>query len=66
LAALSLSDGLHAIALTLLVVGIEVPNIPDTESGRELADALDYNLSAYVSFFISFAVIVCYKRSRQR
>jgi uncharacterized membrane protein len=48
---------LYAIALTLLVVGIQVPNIPDTDSVRELADALDDNLSAYVSFFISFAVI---------
>jgi TMEM175 potassium channel family protein len=41
----------------LLVVGIEAPNIPDTDSVRELADALDDNLSAYISFFISFAVI---------
>ena len=34
-----------------------MPNIPDTDSVRELADALDDNISAYVSFFISFAVI---------
>jgi uncharacterized membrane protein len=57
---------LYAIALTLLVVGIDVPNIPDTDSVRELADALDDNLSAYVSFFISFAVIGRYWLAHHR
>jgi uncharacterized membrane protein len=43
-----------------------VPNIPDTDSVRELADALDDNLSAYVSFFISFAVIGRYWLTHHR
>ncbi len=54
---LAFSDGLFAIAMTLLVVGIEVPSIPDTESIDELADALNELSGSLISFFISFAVI---------
>ena len=54
---LTFSDGMFAIAMTLLVVGIEVPDIPDTESVGELADALGDLEGSFVSFFISFAVI---------
>jgi len=51
------SDGLFAIAMTLLVVGITVPAIPDTGDVGELADALGELQSNVISFFISFAVI---------
>ena len=51
------SDGLFAIAMTLLVVGITVPAISDNDSVGELADALNELSSSVVSFFISFAVI---------
>ncbi len=54
---LTFSDGMFAIAMTLLVVGIEVPDIPDTESVGELADALGDLEGSFVSFLISFAVI---------
>lgn len=54
---LTFSDGMFAIAMTLLVVGIEVPDIPDTDSVDELADALGDLSGSFVSFFISFAVI---------
>jgi uncharacterized membrane protein len=54
---LAFSDGLFAIAMTLLVVGIEVPGIPDTDSVSELADELDDLSGSFISFFISFAVI---------
>jgi uncharacterized membrane protein len=54
---LAFSDALFAIAMTLLVVGIGVPDLSDTDSVRELADALNDDLGAFVSFFISFAVI---------
>jgi uncharacterized membrane protein len=54
---MTFSDGLFAIAMTLLVVGIEVPTIPETDSVSELADALGDLSGSFISFFISFAVI---------
>lgn len=53
---LAFSDGMFAIAMTLLVVGIEVPRLPDP-SERQLWDALQELDSSYVSFFVSFVVI---------
>ena len=54
---LAFSDGLFAIAMTLLVVGIAVPTLADGEDVGELADALNDDVSSFVSFVISFAVI---------
>jgi uncharacterized membrane protein len=54
---LAFSDGLFAIAMTLLVVGITVPTIADSSSVHDLADALNDESAAMISFFISFAVI---------
>jgi TMEM175 potassium channel family protein len=54
---LSFSDGLFAIAATLLVVGIAVPTISDADSVGDLADALNDQTEEFVSFAISFAVI---------
>lgn len=54
---LAFSDGLFAIAMTLLVVGIEVPDLSDGNSVSELADTLYSDLGPFISFFISFAVI---------
>jgi uncharacterized membrane protein len=54
---LAFSDGLFAIAMTLLVVGITVPTLADADSVHDLADALNDLTSNFVSFFISFAVI---------
>jgi uncharacterized membrane protein len=54
---LSFSDGLFAIAATLLVVGIAVPTIEDANSVGDLADALNDQSEEFVSFVISFAVI---------
>jgi len=51
------SDALFAIAMTLLVVGIEVPDLSDSDSVGELADVLNDDLGSFVSFAISFAVI---------
>lgn len=53
---LAFSDGLFAIAMTLLVVGIEVPRMSDPSEGQ-LWDAIADLQPAYVSFFISFVVI---------
>jgi uncharacterized membrane protein len=54
---LSFSDGLFAIAATLLVVGIAVPTIGDADSVGDLADALNDQSEEFISFAISFAVI---------
>ena len=54
---LAFSDGLFAIAMTLLVVGITVPVLQQGDSIDELADALNDLTGSFVSFFISFAVI---------
>jgi uncharacterized membrane protein len=54
---LAFSDGVFAIAMTLLVVGITVPTISDADSPGELAKALGDEQAALISFFISFAVI---------
>jgi uncharacterized membrane protein len=54
---LAFSDGLFAIAMTLLIVAIGVPDIPDGDDIGDLADALDDLKPELISFFISFAVI---------
>jgi uncharacterized membrane protein len=54
---LTFTDGLFAIAMTLLVVDLAVPVLNDHGSVRELADALGDDTAKFTSFFISFAVI---------
>jgi uncharacterized membrane protein len=54
---LTFSDGVFAIAMTLLVVGIAIPTLSDTHDVSELADALNDLVPDFVSFFIGFAVI---------
>jgi uncharacterized membrane protein len=54
---LAFSDGLFAIAMTLLVVAIGVPALGDADSVHDLADALHDKSSEFLSFFLSFAVI---------
>ena len=51
------SDGIFAIAMTLLVIGVEVPRLDDPSSVGDLADALGDESDSIISFFISFAVI---------
>jgi uncharacterized membrane protein len=54
---LAFTDGLFAIAMTLLIVAVTVPHINPEDGIHELADALNDLSPAFVSFFISFAVI---------
>jgi uncharacterized membrane protein len=54
---LTFSDGLFAIAMTLLVVGIGTPTLEDGGDEGELLDAYGDLLPEIGSFFISFAVI---------
>lgn len=56
----ALTDGVVAIAITLLVLDIAVPAIPDPLVGEELGDALvDLRPEVY-GFVLSFAVISYY------
>jgi uncharacterized membrane protein len=54
---LAFSDGLYAIAMTLLVVGIGVPTLEDPDDANELLRDLGDLWPEMLSFFISFAVI---------
>jgi uncharacterized membrane protein len=56
----TLSDGVVAIALTLLILGIQVPStegVHDTGSISVLADALYHTVDGWISYVISFYVI---------
>ena len=54
---LAFTDGLFAIAMTLLIVAVAVPHLDDGGSIHQMADALNDLVPAFTSFFISFAVI---------
>jgi uncharacterized membrane protein len=54
---LTFTDGLFAIAMTLLVVSLSVPTLSDSSSVGELADKLSDDTATFVSFAVSFAVI---------
>jgi uncharacterized membrane protein len=54
---LAFSDGLFAIAMTLLVVAIAVPVLEVGSDEGELLRALDDLVPNFISFFLSFAVI---------
>ena len=57
------SDAVFAIAMTLLVVGIEVPKLVNA---AQLGDSLRDLESSILSFFISFIVIGFYWRGHHR
>ena len=61
---MTFSDGVFAIAMTLLVVQITVPLIPETlpkaEIGHRLASGLAALRPAYFSFGVSFVVIAAF------
>lgn len=50
------SDGVYAIAITLLVLELKVPR--DLAPGHSLADALLHQWPSYVAFLISFGTIL--------
>jgi uncharacterized membrane protein len=57
---ITLSDGVVAIALTLLILGIQVPSpdeLRNPDSLSQLADALAHTLDSWISYVISFYVI---------
>jgi uncharacterized membrane protein len=50
----ALTDGIFAIAMTLLVLELKVPDIPKSVSNHELMARLGEEGPAFFSFFISF------------
>jgi uncharacterized membrane protein len=54
------SDGLFTIAATLLVVSIDLPDIPDMDVSGRLPHVLDDVVPQLLSYFISFAVVVLF------
>jgi uncharacterized membrane protein len=54
---LAFTDGLFAIAATLLVIDLTVPVLHADHSVHELASRLNDENEKFISFFISFAVI---------
>lgn len=62
---LALSDGVFAIAMTLLVITIALPTLRDGGDTGELLDALSDLTPSVISFFISFAVIARYWAAHQ-
>ncbi|WP_052488730.1 TMEM175 family protein [Streptomyces sp. 150FB] len=58
----TLSDGVFAIAMTLLALDLRVPSLGDKPSDGALRHALADQSSRYLSFLISFYVIAGYWR----
>jgi TMEM175 potassium channel family protein len=54
------TDGVYAIALTLIVVGIGVPTLRDATDASELWHALGDRLPEFVSFLVGLGVIGFY------
>jgi uncharacterized membrane protein len=54
------NDAVYAIALTLLVVTIEVPRVPEPTNRRALYDALQDMQPQVITFFTSFIVIASF------
>jgi uncharacterized membrane protein len=54
------SDAVFAIAITLLVIEIKIPNIHDNVSDRVLLNELAHLIPKFIGFFISFMLIGIY------
>ena len=56
----ALSDGVFAIAATLLVLNLEVPSVPRDLADRELSRAIAALAPSAVSYVLSFLVILAF------
>jgi uncharacterized membrane protein len=52
-----LVDGVFAIAMTILVLELKVPELVDSRSGAELVRALASQAPTFLSYLLSFAVL---------
>jgi uncharacterized membrane protein len=55
-----LSDGLFAIALTILVIELRVPDLPTAATSDQVADALRSVLPRLFAYVLSFTIIALY------
>src|SRR5436190_687993 len=53
----SFSDGVFAIAITLLAFQLRIPKVANGFSGSELANALGHDAHQFVVYGVSFAII---------
>lgn len=63
---LALSDGVFAIAMTLLALDLRVPDLGEHPSNDALIHALRQNSASYFSFLISFYVVASYWTRHRR
>jgi uncharacterized membrane protein len=63
---LTISDGVFAIAMTLLSLDLKVPNLGRHPSDAALRRALSHNTAAYLSFLVSFYVVANYWNRHRR
>ncbi len=59
------SDGVFAIGATLLVLNLEVPNLPRDEASRELPQAVVGLAPSAISYVVSFLVIMAFWMSHR-
>jgi uncharacterized membrane protein len=63
---LTLSDGVFAIAMTLLALDLMVPDLHGNVSDQRLLHALGQNTATYWSYLLSFYVIASYWGAHRR
>jgi uncharacterized membrane protein len=63
---LALSDGVFAIAMTLLALDLRLPAIPDDAGADEVAAAVGAVLPHALTFLLSFYVVAAYWRAHHR
>jgi uncharacterized membrane protein len=63
---LTISDGVFAIAMTLLTLDLTVPHLGQHPSDAALRHALSGNAASYLSFLVSFYVVANYWNRHRR
>jgi len=63
---LTLSDGVFAIAMTLLALDLRVPDLPEPVTNAALLAELDRELPSILTFLLSFYVVASYWASHHR
>lgn len=63
---IALSDGIFAVAITLLVLSISVPDLGNSQTDANLQDHLLGAIPSIIGFVISFAVVGIFWLSHHR